>query len=215
MAIQLLAADAEELILGALLQPAWGIFLNGSPVIQPASVLGSVVSSVLAPIQAIASLIGGNNIVPVMASTVHFQYAQEFPLSNYPQEQGGFQSYNKVTLPFDVKVRVAAGGSPSNRAAFLNSCLAIANSFALFDVVTPEMVFTSVNCTHIDWDREAMKGNTLLQVDLWFQQIPVTATAQFTNTQQPGNAGQQSVGNVQPQPLDQQTQNSFSTFGVN
>jgi hypothetical protein len=213
--IALLIADVSDLVLGALLQPSWGVYLNGSPVIQPASILGQVVQAQLAPIQAIAGLLGAPNIVPVSASTVDFQYAQEWPISNYPQEAGAFQSYDKVTLPFDVKLRLAAGGSQSNRQAFLQTCLAIANSLALFDVVTPEMVFTSVNCIHIDWDRNATRGATLISVDLGFQQIAVQAAASFSNTQQPGNAGQQSIGNVQPQTPSSQVQSSFSALGIN
>jgi hypothetical protein len=213
-ALQLLLADASDIVLGILLQPTWGVYLNGSPVIQPASVLGQVVQAQLAPIQAIAGLLGATNILPVTASTVRFQYAQEWPISNYPQEQGAFQSYDKVTLPFDVKLRVAAGGSQSNRQAFIQTCLSIANSLALFDVVTPEMVFTSVNCTHVDWDREAERGATLISIDLWFQQIAVQAAASFSNTQQPGNAGQQSIGSVQPQTPNTQVQNAFSAFGA-
>jgi hypothetical protein len=213
--IALLLSDVSDLVLGALLQPSWGVYLNGSPVIQPASILGQIVQAQLAPIQAIAGLLGAPNIVPVSASTVDFQYAQDWPISNYPQEAGAFQSYDKVTLPFDVKLRLAAGGSQSNRQAFLQTCLAIANSLALFDVVTPEMVFTSVNCTHIDWDRNATRGATLISVDLGFQQIAVQAAASFSNTQQPGNAGQQSIGNVQPQTPSTQVQSSFSALGIN
>jgi hypothetical protein len=211
----LLLSDASDLVLGALLQPTWGVFLDGSPVIQPASIMGQAVQAALEPIQAIAGLLGAPNIVPVTASTVEFQYAQEWPISNYPQKQGAFQSYDKVTLPFDVKLRVASGGSQSNRQAFIQTCLAIANSLALFDVVTPEMVFTSVNCTHIDWDRKATHGATLISIDLWFQQIAVQAAASFSNTQQPGNAGQQSIGNVQAQTPSSQVQSDFSALGVN
>lgn len=213
--VTLLLADVSDLVLGALLQPSWGVYLNGTAVIQPASILGQLVQAQLAPIQAIAGLFGINNIVPVSASTVDFQYAQEWPISNYPQEQGAFQSYDKVTLPFDVKLKLATGGSQSNRQAFIQTCLAIANSLALFDVVTPEMVFTSVNCTHIDWDRRAERGATLLSIDLWFQQIAVQASASFSNTQQPGVAGQKSTGNVQPQTPNAQVQASFSSFGAN
>jgi hypothetical protein len=213
--VALLTADAEDLILGAFLTPAWGIYLEGVPVIQPASIQGSVFAASIAPIQAIASLLGVPNILPVMASTVDFVFSQDWPISNYPQEQGAFQSYDKVTLPFDVKLKLACGGSISNRQAFLNTCLAIANSFALFDVVTPEITFTSVNCTHIDWPRSARRNNTLIEVDLWFQEISVSASAEFTTTQQPGDAAPQSLGNVQPQTPNQYVANGFAAGNFN
>jgi len=211
--VALLLADAEDLVLGSLLAPTWGIYLNGAPVIQPASVAGQQFSAALQQIASIASLLGAPNIVPVAASTVEFEYAGDSPISNYPQEQGGFQSYNKVYLPFDVKLRLACGGDTTNRQSFLNTCIAIRKSFALFDIVTPELTFTSVNCTHIDWRRNAREGVELIQVDLWFQEISVTGAVSFTNTQQPGDAAPQSLGNVQPQTPSQYVANGFSAGG--
>jgi hypothetical protein len=193
----LLISDAVDL-LGSLITPPWGVYLNGTPVIQPATPFGNAISTFLQPVEEVASLVGFPNIVPVSASTVEFAFAEDWPLSNYPQEQGAFQTYDKVTLPFDVKLRLASGGTESNRQAFLQSCLAIANSFALFDIVTPELVFTSTNATHISWRRTALEGVGLIVVELWFQQISVSGMQSFANTQTPGIAGQQSIGNVQP-----------------
>lgn len=194
----LLFADAIA-IAGLLAPSKWGIFFNGFPVIQPATAASQVVLATLAPAQQIASLLGASNIIPVTASTIDFEYAQDSPLSNYPQEQGAFQSYNKVELPFDVKVKLASGGAPATRQAFLNTCLGIKKSFDLFDIQTPELIFQSCNCQHVDWRRSARKGVTLIEVDLWFQQIVVSSVATFSNTQQPGEAGQKGIGVVQPQ----------------
>lgn len=217
VSIPLLLADAADLTLSALLQPSWGIFINGVPVIQPATILGSVASALIGPVQQIANLIGVPNIVPVMASTVEFEFAQDFPLSNYPQEGGAFQSYNKVTLPFDVKLKLASNGNgqgATGRQAFLQTCLAIANSTALFDIMTPELVFASCNCSHIDWPRKADRNATLIEVELYFQQINNVQATNFTNTASPTSAGQQSLGNVQPQVPDGQVQNALSSAGV-
>lgn len=213
--ITLLTQDAVELALSALLQPTWGVFLDGTPVIQPASIAGNLLTSELAPIGQIASLIGFPNIVPVAASTVDFEYAQDFPLSNYPQEQGAFQSYNKVTMPFDVKLRLTSGGSVSVRQNFLQTCIAMSQSTALFDVVTPELVFASVNCSHIHWNRSAARGNTMITVELFFEQINEISATNFSNTLSPTSAGQQSIGNVQPQTPNTSVQNAFDTFGAN
>lgn len=212
--VSLLTSDAAELALSALLQPPWGLYLDGAPVIQPASILGNVIAEELAPIQAIASLVGFPNIVPVTASTVEFEFSQDFPLSNYPQELGAFQSYNKVTMPFDVKLKFAAGGSTSLRQGFVNTCLAIANSMSKFDVVTPETIFTSVNCTHIDFHRSAKRGNTLIQIDLFFQQINEISATQFSNTLSPTASGQQSIGNVQAQNPQQNLESAFQSLGA-
>jgi hypothetical protein len=212
----LLVEDAANLLLGSLTAPSWGVYLNGSPVITPATPYGggSLISA-LSAVASVSSVAGSPNISPCIASTVEFEYAQEWPISTYPQEQGAFQAYDKVTMPFDVKLRLAGGGSVSDRQAFLQTCMAISNSFSLFDVVTPEMVFSSVNCTHINWRRTAEHGVSLISVDLWFKEIPVTASANFGNTQQPGAAGQQSNGAQQPQTTTNSTQQNIVPGAVN
>ena len=197
----LLVADAVAFI-GLISPSSWGVFLNGVPVIQPANVATGFIGAALAPIQTLASLLGAPNLTPVIASTVDFEFRQDWPISDYNQEGGAFQSYNKVTLPYDVRVKLANGGSPSQRQAFINSCLAIANSLALFDILTPEITFTSCNVTHIDWRRTSRAGVTLIVVDMWFKKVNATASTQFTNTAVPGIAGQQSIGSPQPQSLN-------------
>lgn len=222
--VQLLIADAEDLTLGTFLTPQWGVYLNGVPVIQPASQLGNIVSAALAPLFSVASLIApggsgtlsvGGIIQPVFASTVEFEYGQDFPISTYPQEQGAFQPYDKITLPFDIKLKLACGGPVSVRQAFLNTCLGISQSFSLFDIVTPEKTYTSVNCSHIGWPRSAQRNNTLIAVDLAFKQVPVTSGVDFTNTQQPGNSAPQSLSNVQTQTPNTRVSQAFSAFGGN
>lgn len=226
--IPLLIADASDLVLGALLQPTWGIYLNGSPVILPASFSGqigvvssqgiSAVATVAGAISDIAGLFGLSSgigaILPSVASTVEFEFGQDFPISNYPQEQGAFQSYNKVTLPYDVKLKLASGGSVSARQAFLQTCFGIANSFALFQVVTPEITFPSVTCSHMDYRRTAERGNTLLQVDLYFEQVPVVSAVSFSSTQQPGESSQQGLGAVQSVTPSSSISQAFSQFPV-
>lgn len=196
--LSLLTEDAVGLLLGANSGPQWGIYLNGAPVIQPALIAGQTAPS-FSPVSVVAPLIGGPNVSPVFASFVDFEYAQEWPLSTYQQEQGAFQAYDKVTLPWDVKVHLACGGSPSTRQAFLSTVLAIANSFSLYDILTPEMTFPSCNVSHISWPRSANSGVSLIVVDIWFKEIPVTATASFTNTQNPSDSSQQALGNQQAQ----------------
>lgn len=130
-------------------------------------------------------------------SVVTFDFKQEFQISDYPVEEGAFQTYNKVQLPFDVRVRMATGGSAAARQAFINSVAAVVASLDLYDVVTPEVVYTSVNFGHQSYDRKASNVG-LLSIDLWGEQVRVTATAAFSNTQQPSGAGQVNDGTVQP-----------------
>jgi hypothetical protein len=194
----LLASDALVIaeLAAAPFFPLWGIYLNGTPVIQPASVATSAISSVVAVGAAIATPLGLS--FPIFASFIDFELKQDFPLSNYPVEQGGFQSYNKVQLPFDIVIRMASGGTATQRQQFLDAIADIASSLSLFDVQTPEGAYRSCNVTHWEFKRTAENGVSLIVVDMMFQQINVTSTATTPNTQNPAVAGPQAIGNVSP-----------------
>ena len=218
ISIPLLTQDASDIILGALLQPTWGVYLNGMPVLSPAPFNGGggltgalatalqvvgTIGNVASSISNIgAALTGGGTIplpvIPAIASTVEFDYGQDYPVATYPQEQGAFQSYNKVTLPFDVRLRVCAGGSLTARQGFLYTCQAIAASTQLFSIITPEMTFSSVNCVHISWRRTAKRNNTLIEVDLGFLQVKVVSAVSFGSTAAPTDSGSAGLGGVQP-----------------
>jgi hypothetical protein len=129
-------------------------------------------------------------------SIIDFDYKQDWPVSDYQVEDGGFQSYDKVQLPFDVRVRVASGGTEFQREALLTAVQAAANTLDLFDVVTPEATYSSCNITHIDYKRMAHNGVGVMIIDIWFIEIRVTSTSTFSNTQQPTVAGTQNTGSV-------------------
>ena len=153
----------------AFLRPQWGVFLDGLPALPEAN------------------------------SFVSQEYKQDWTIADYPVEEGAFQTYDKVQLPFESRVRITSGGTLAARQALLAAVDAVANSLDLYDIVTPERVYTSVNVSHYDFRREAGRGLGLLTIDVWFLEVRVAPAAQFSSTQQPGEAGQQNIGNVQSQ----------------
>lgn len=114
-------------------------------------------------------------------NVVSFDYKQDFAISNYPIEQGAFSSYNKVQKPFEVKFRFSTGGSQSDRQNFLNSIDAIIADVNLYDVVTPEKTYTSVNLVHQDYRRTATDGAGLISVDVWCEQVRASAQTQSSS----------------------------------
>lgn len=142
------------------------------------------------------------NGAPVVTadSVLSFTYKSDYLLLDYPVEQGSFQTYNKVKIPFDVRVRYASGSDDANRQALLDSLDAAAKTLSLYDVVTPEKVYTGVNITHVDYHRTSVNGVGLIAADVWLSQIITTATATFSQTKQASGAQPQSVGAVQPVP---------------
>lgn len=200
----LLQADLVA-TLGAVLPPPWGVFDSdsGQPIFIPNSVVAQALSPAIGAFSQVAALFGFQYAGPVFVSTINFEYGADSPISTYQQEAGAFQSYDKVQLPFDVKLRLACGGQPPQRQAFIARLEALRTTTQLVDIVTPERTFSSCNCTHIDFRRSAESGVSLIVADAWFEQVPVTATVSFGSTQLPGEAAQQSIGNVQPSSLSQ------------
>lgn len=143
-------------------------------------------------------------------SMAAFDLRQDLPTSDYQVEEGAFQSYDKVQLPAEIRVRVACGGDIAARQRFLASIDAVMNTTDLYDVVTPEEVYQGYNFTHRDFRRTGDQGNGLITVDLWLTQIRESSQATFTNTQTPAAAGQQNSGNVQPQTPNDRVSSPFS-----
>lgn len=170
----LLAADAAILIRQFTGTPSWGIFTTGG---QPV-VTGDTVTSM--------------------------EYRRDYRIAEFPIEQGSFESYNKVTQPYEIQLIFAvsgtsgffstflsggaigamiAGATPNAlaRAEFLTQLDAAAASLAMFSVVTPEKTYFNVNITHADLRREARSGGaTLLKVEVWLQEVRITAKPAFS-----------------------------------
>lgn len=139
----------------------WGLFLDGDPVV-------------------------------VAESVVSFEFKQNYRISTFPiepsnqQSAGGFESYNKVQMPFDIGIRFATGDTPAARQALLESAAAACASLDLMDAVTPEAVYENLNPTHFDYRRTANNGVGLIIVDMFCEQVRTTASSTFTNAQQSG-----------------------------
>lgn len=123
----------------------------------------------------------GTKTIAEAHSVLTFEFKQDSHVSQYPQEQGAFQSYNKVATPYDARVQMTRGGTEEERAAFLAAIEAAAKSLDLYDVVTPERVYSSANIQRVDYRRTARSGVGLITVEFWIIEIRATASAKFAN----------------------------------
>lgn len=136
----------------------------------------------------------------VLADNVlSFEYSGSSRISKYPQEQGAFASYNKVTVPAEPRFKFSTGGSIADRQAFLESIAAIVGDLNLYDVVTPEAVYSGYNVVKQGYPRTAEEAG-LISVDVWLEQVVVAGASEFSNTTSPTDATQNNNGLVQPQP---------------
>jgi hypothetical protein len=96
-----------------------------------------------------------------------------------------------------ARIRFSSGGSIDDRQSLLDSIDAIAGTTELYDIVTPEAVYTNANIQQYSFQRSSQNGVGLIQVDVQLVEVRVTATADFTNPQSPNAAGRINDGIVQ------------------
>lgn len=162
-------------------------------VLLAADVIG--ILNMLGPPQWGVYLNGAPALLP--DSILSVEIKADWRLSDYQQEPNAFATYNKVRTPYDARVTMTKGGSGISQ--FLLAVEAAAASLNLYDVVTPDRVYSSANITHYDYRRNNQNGVSLLSVDLWLEEVRVTGTAAAPITQDPSGAAPVNDGNVQAQ----------------
>ncbi len=187
--IVLLGADTVSALsgLGALLAPQWGLFnSDGSPA------FGGAASGILSVVTSLIGLGGGQSVGDV-------EYRLDHRIATAPQEQGAFLSYNKVSTPFNGRVTYIVSGFEAQRGAFLAAVLAAQKTTNLYTLIMPEISYPSCDIVHHDMRRTAVRGLTMIAVDIWVEEVRVTGTAAYSNTAQPSGTDQSNGGTVQPQ----------------
>ena len=135
-------------------------------------------------------------------SVLSVEYSHDYKVSDYPQEGGAFQSYNKVQVPYQHKVGFAIS---ADKSGFLKALEEAVGSLALYTVTTPDANYPSVNLTHIGYRRVANNGASTIIVDVWCEEIRIIGSASFSNTRSTNGAGTQNDGPVQTQTPNSQT----------
>ena len=137
--------------------------------------------------------------VVVADNILTFGFKKAARISKYPQEQGAFASYNKVSTPAEPRIRFSAGGTVEYRQNFLNSIEPLIGDLNLYDVVSPEITYSSYNVVNYDYDRNA-ENVGLLEIDVWLEEVVVAGSSTFSNTTNASDKPQQNNGQVSPLP---------------
>jgi hypothetical protein len=124
--------------------------------------------------------------------------SREFRISDYPVEAGGFQSYNKVATPGEVHFTVTKGGKSSERLIFLRQIEALLETVDLYNIVTPDAVYSDYNISRRSYRRSAEEGAGLLKVDLVAIEVRQTVESAYTTTKEPSGTDPVNGGPVRP-----------------
>lgn len=158
-------------------QTRWGVFdKSGKPLGDPSQFTGLAGA-------ALDSLGLG-----VTLSTGSVDYSKETKISDFPIEQGGFASYNKVETPASPVVTLHLSGSENNRRTFLDEIDKAVKSTDFYSVVTPEVTYANYSIERYNYTRRNTKGATLLTVELTLKEIR-EVSAQYSQIQAPKDVG--------------------------
>lgn len=135
-----------------------------------------------------------NQAIAVSDSVGSFEFRSDSHASQAPMEQGAFQAYNKVQLPFEARMILHCGGTIEKRQAFLQAIELAKQSTNLYSIVTPEASYFNVNVASYGYRRTVRDGATLLSVEVGLNKIRQATAAQFNNT--PGAASADPTASV-------------------
>jgi hypothetical protein len=128
-------------------------------------------------------------------------------IANYRIEQGAFSTYNKVDSPYDLRIGAIKTGTGDEVDVFLSELEKISNDIELYDIVTPEAIYSFANVERYSYRRTTEKGAHIIYAEITFKQIMNTTETAFSATPTKEIAGQPIVsgGLVQTTPLAPQS----------
>lgn len=120
-------------------------------------------------------------------SFIEVSRGRDASVTTAPVERGDYLSFNKVQRPAEISIIVTfegwtgfSGSIPNltnftgeSRAGFLAALDDMVSDTEIYDIETPDTVFTSYDLTKYDYKVNAREGVTMLTVALVFQAIQV------------------------------------------
>lgn len=194
------ALDIDLLATGA---PTYAIVTAGNNATS-----GGFLSSIVGATTGTLGLTGGGKPAITPDSVISLEWHGEERISDYPVENGGFASFNKVAVPYDLRmVMTCAGlnyvqsilqpvtqqlnqalsglglafGQPMSRDAFLAALDSMLDTTKLYDVVTPDKVYKNVNLVSYSHAKKHDDGATMVVAELIFREVRTSVDASFSN----------------------------------
>lgn len=138
---------------------------------------------------------GGKALDPDNITAVNYRAGHR--VADYPIEQGGFESYDKVAEPYEATIRMTKGGTLADRDAFIKDVQAIRGDRKLYHVSTPEASYLNVNIDNVQIDRSLESGAGMIIVDLHLREIRQNAKAEFSKSKDPASVSPYNNGVTQ------------------
>src|SRR5487761_2502364 len=125
-----------------------------------------------------------------------------YTLSDAQLEQGSFSTYNKVKTPNRVTVKMATGGTVTNRTNFLTVLDQMVADLNLYTIVSPEKVWDNMNCMTYDIRREASRGAGMIMVNVMFEEVRVIQSVSYSSLVPTASQTNPTTSTGMPNPVD-------------
>jgi hypothetical protein len=171
--------------------------LMGGLTIATGLLLGGIATATTVPQKKIYGVYSQetDKLVIQWDSCIYFEYHNESSISDAPQEQGAFISYNKVANPFLIRTR-GTRKNASERNAFLDECEQKLDSLELYKFVTPDHIYNDVNLVGVNYYRSTDAGYSILSVDFTFKEVRINKDSRYEKAKEPSGEKQKSTGQV-------------------
>lgn len=130
-------------------------------------------------------------------SIYSLDYDNQTRISDYPVENGGFESYNKVNNPYDSFIVINCGGSAARRSACLTSINTAKDSTNLYSVLTPSDAILDAMVLGYSYSARAEEGATLLTIRITLREVRETAKGKLAEPKTPNAFLPQAQGQIQ------------------
>lgn len=143
----------------------------------------------------------GNAII-VADSVVAFEFTNSFRISDYPQEKGAFETYNKVKIPYEARIVFAISGGVAKKQTFIANLELALHSLDTYVVWTPEYQYANANIVDYHERRDAGHGAQLILIEVALEEVRILGSSVLTNTQSVNGNSSVNNGFVQPQQIE-------------
>lgn len=145
------------------------------------------------------AIIQSDTFIPltIPSSWGEFSERYETQMSDYPQEQGAFQPYNKVKRPRLVTVTLVKTGSDLARFAWLEAIRQLERDVPtqLYTLISPQGIYQNFAIQGMTHETRPDRGSNILYLNITFYEVPPVSTGGnvFTDV---AEAAAQAVDNI-------------------
>jgi hypothetical protein len=128
----------------------------------------------------IYAILNADTFIPltIPSAWIDFDFMYETAITDYPQEQGAFEPYNKVKRPNAISVTLAKGGSDLARYAWLAAIQQAEanNPESLYTIISPDGIYTDYTIRKMHYTKRQDKGSHQLYLTIDFTEVPQIVT---------------------------------------